>query len=63
MSQINWAAASDTFPRFVKLLDLPGYRRHVLLGITVSVGGLTESLVSSIFLTFCVVVFIVNYQK
>ena len=49
MSQINWAAASDTFPRFVKLLDLPGYRRHVLLGITVSVGGLTESLVSSFF--------------
>ncbi|KAL4240380.1 hypothetical protein ACF0H5_001170 [Mactra antiquata] len=42
---INWAAPGDTFPRFTKLLDCDKYRYSVLLGLTVSVGGLTESLV------------------
>lgn len=42
---INWAAPGDTFPRFTQLLQCEGYRYSVLLGLTVSVGGLTESLV------------------
>ena len=45
VSEINWAAPSDTFPRFTQLLRLDQYMYSVLLGLTVSVGGLTESLV------------------
>ena len=44
---MNWAAPSDTFPRFTQLLRLDQYMYSVLLGLTVSVGGLTESLVRS----------------
>ncbi|XP_060071725.1 tubulin-specific chaperone D-like [Ylistrum balloti] len=43
--KLNWAAPSDTFPLFTKLLKCSTYRYSVLLGLTVSVGGLTESLV------------------
>ena len=43
---INWGAPSDTFCLFTQLLALDTYLYHVLLGLTVSVGGLTESLVS-----------------
>ena len=43
---MNWSAPSECFPRITKLLGLPSYRDPVLLGLTVSVGGLTESLVS-----------------
>ncbi|XP_013417607.2 tubulin-specific chaperone D-like [Lingula anatina] len=42
---LNWAVPSDTFPRLTKLLSVPVYCYSVLLGMTVSVGGLTESLV------------------
>nr|XP_022315849.1 tubulin-specific chaperone D-like [Crassostrea virginica] len=42
---INWGAPSDTFCLFTQLLALDTYLYHVLLGLTVSVGGLTESLV------------------
>ncbi|KAL8610270.1 hypothetical protein ACOMHN_062002 [Nucella lapillus] len=42
---INWALPMYTFPCFAKLLAVPTYTRPVLLGMTVSVGGLTESLV------------------
>ena len=45
-SEMNWSAPADCFPRVTKLLSLSSYRRAVLLGLTVSVGGLTESLVS-----------------
>ena len=45
---INWGAPSDTFCLFTQLLALDTYLYHVLLGLTVSVGGLTESLVSII---------------
>ncbi|XP_046352911.2 tubulin-specific chaperone D-like [Haliotis rufescens] len=44
-SFVNWASPFETFPRFVQLLDQPKYRYSVLLGMAVSVGGLTESLV------------------
>ena len=45
MELINWAAAAETFPKFTKLFDLPTYSYNVLLGLVISVGGLTESLV------------------
>lgn len=44
---LNWALPSDTFPRFAELLSVSTYTHFVLLGMTVSVGGLTESLVST----------------
>ena len=43
---MNWAVPASTFPKFVELLSLPSYNYNMLLGLTVSVGGLTESLVS-----------------
>ena len=46
-AELNWAAPSDTFRRFTSLLKQPVYTYNVLLGLTVSVGGLTESLVST----------------
>ncbi|XP_022110714.1 tubulin-specific chaperone D-like isoform X2 [Acanthaster planci] len=45
LQELNWSAPSESFPKMTRLLDLPVYRHHVLLGLTVSVGGLTESLV------------------
>lgn len=43
----NWTAPGDTFPPMGKLLDIDNYRYRTMLGLCVSVGGLTESLVSS----------------
>ena len=48
--KINFASPSATFPRFSQLLDVEEYRYNILLGFTVSVGGLTESLVSVVLL-------------
>ncbi|EHB09375.1 Tubulin-specific chaperone D [Heterocephalus glaber] len=45
MTSVNWNAPSQAFPRITQLLGLPTYRYHVLLGLAVSVGGLTESTV------------------
>ena len=42
----NWASPGDTFHLFVKVLKFPVYTHNLLLGFVVSVGGLTESLVS-----------------
>lgn len=42
---LNWTAASDTFPLFTQLLDLTEFSYSIMLGLIVSVGGLTESLV------------------
>ncbi len=41
----QWKVESETFPVFVSLLDLDAYRDRVILGLVVSVGGLTERLV------------------
>ncbi|BFZ03564.1 hypothetical protein BsWGS_06603 [Bradybaena similaris] len=41
----NFSAESDTYPLFSKLLALPEYSYSVLLGLVVSVGGITESIV------------------
>lgn len=46
MASVNWNAPAQAFPRITQLLGLPTYRYHVLLGLAVSVGGLTESTVS-----------------
>ncbi|KAL2101636.1 hypothetical protein ACEWY4_003397 [Coilia grayii] len=42
-SSLNWNAPSQAFPHITQLLRLPSYEYHTLLGLTVSVGGLTES--------------------
>jgi len=41
----NWTAASDTYVMFSKLMALPDYTYSLLLGLVISVGGLTESVV------------------
>jgi len=41
----QWKVESETFPLFCGLLCLPEYRHRVILGLVVSVGGLTERLV------------------
>ncbi|KAK7799827.1 hypothetical protein U0070_006809 [Myodes glareolus] len=45
MASVNWNAPSQAFPLITQLLELPTYRYHVLLGLAVSVGGLTASTV------------------
>ncbi|KAL4659227.1 tubulin-specific chaperone D [Arapaima gigas] len=42
---LNWKAPSEAFPHITQLLRLPQYQYHTLLGLTVSVGGLTASTV------------------
>jgi len=44
---INWTVEAETFPRFVKLLHLPEYTERIILGLVVSIGGLTERLVKN----------------
>lgn len=44
-NSLNWNAASQAFPHITQLLRLPQYQYHTLLGLCVSVGGLTESTV------------------
>ncbi|KAK2172898.1 hypothetical protein NP493_921g01087 [Ridgeia piscesae] len=45
LDSVIWIAPLSTFPLFTQLLALSTYSYSVLLGLTVSVGGLTESLV------------------
>nr|XP_014348904.1 PREDICTED: tubulin-specific chaperone D [Latimeria chalumnae] len=45
VAALIWKAPSHAFPRITQLLGLPTYQYHVLLGLSVSVGGLTESTV------------------
>ncbi|XP_045447141.1 tubulin-specific chaperone D [Melitaea cinxia] len=42
---VLWLFPGHTMPRFVQLLAFPAYRYHVLRGLVVSAGELTESLV------------------
>lgn len=42
---VLWLFADHTFPLFCELLALPDYSKRVLLGLTASIGQLTESLV------------------
>uniref|UniRef100_A0A672IWB8 Tubulin-specific chaperone D n=1 Tax=Salarias fasciatus TaxID=181472 RepID=A0A672IWB8_SALFA len=43
---LNWTAPSQAYPHIAQLLGLPEYQYHTLLGLTVSVGGVTESTVT-----------------
>jgi len=45
LDEINWAAPAVAFPKITKLLHLQTYRKALLLGLAVSAGGITESLV------------------
>lgn len=52
---VLWLFADHTFPLFCSLLDLPDYSPYLLLGLSASIGQLTESLIkysSSAFLQF-----------
>ncbi|KAM9392345.1 tubulin-specific chaperone D isoform 2-T2 [Pholidichthys leucotaenia] len=51
-TDLNWKAPSQAFKYITQLLGLPEYQCHTLLGLTVSVGGITESTVhfSSLYL-------------
>uniref|UniRef100_A0A8C5E9M2 Tubulin-specific chaperone D n=1 Tax=Gouania willdenowi TaxID=441366 RepID=A0A8C5E9M2_GOUWI len=42
---LDWKAPSHAFQYITQLLGLPEYQYHTLLGLTVSVGGITESTV------------------
>lgn len=42
---LNWKAPSQSFQYITQLLGLTHYQYHTLLGLTVSVGGITESTV------------------
>ncbi|XP_063705548.1 tubulin-specific chaperone D [Culicoides brevitarsis] len=44
-SQVLWLFADHTCPLFCAMLDFPEYSRHLILGLTASMGQLTESLV------------------
>ena len=46
MSDLNWTVPQVSFPLTVPLLGLASYTYSCLLGLVVSVGGLTESTVS-----------------
>ncbi|XP_068193131.1 tubulin-specific chaperone D [Antennarius striatus] len=45
ITSLNWRAASQAFQYITQLLRLPQYRYHTLLGLTVSMGGISESTV------------------
>jgi len=60
LAEVNWSVPAVTFPMLTRMLALPAYTYNILLGLTVSAGGLTESLVSdgppSAFLSLCIFV-------
>ncbi|XP_076000316.1 tubulin-specific chaperone D [Genypterus blacodes] len=43
VTSLNWKAPSQAFPYITQLLSLPQYQHHTLLGLTSSVGGISES--------------------
>ncbi|KAM6904829.1 LOW QUALITY PROTEIN: tubulin-specific chaperone D [Xenentodon cancila] len=45
ITTLNWNAPSQAFKYIAQLLGLPEYQYHTLLGLSVSVGGITESTV------------------
>ena len=47
IKDLDWKVAQYTFPLTVPLVSMETYAYHTLLGLAVSVGGLTESTVSS----------------
>lgn len=55
--EIVWSSAHQTFPKFVQLLDLREFRFRLILGLVVSVGGLTEKTVRLSVIYFVGIVF------
>ena len=47
IKDLDWKVAQYTFPLTVPLVSMETYAYHTLLGLAVSVGGLTESTVRS----------------
>lgn len=45
VNTILWLFADHTFPMFCSLLEYPEYSRRILLGLSASIGQLTESLI------------------
>ncbi|KAF8568233.1 hypothetical protein P879_06114, partial [Paragonimus westermani] len=43
--KLIWRSARQIFPNFIQLLQFPEFRFRIILGLTVSVGGLTEDTV------------------
>ncbi|CAM9179699.1 unnamed protein product [Scytosiphon promiscuus] len=43
---VNWASPGETFPIVVGLLAVPEYHNSIVAGLVVSVGGLSESVVT-----------------
>ncbi|KAF5398810.1 hypothetical protein PHET_08212, partial [Paragonimus heterotremus] len=43
--KLVWRSARQVFPNFIRLLEFPDFRFRIILGLTVSVGGLTEDTV------------------
>lgn len=50
---VLWLFAEHTMPLFIKLLEWDVYRYSIILGLTVSAGDMTESLVKKYNLYFC----------
>lgn len=46
-ANMEWLKVEDVFRCFIKLLSFSSYQYHVMLGLIMSVGGLTEQLVSN----------------
>ena len=44
---VNWSMAHDTFPRVVKMMNVPELLEGVAAGLVISVGGLTENVVKA----------------
>ncbi|KAI8998338.1 tubulin folding cofactor D C terminal-domain-containing protein [Gaertneriomyces semiglobifer] len=44
-SHLNWHNAGEVYCAMIKVLDIAAYRESLMLGLVVSVGGLSESLV------------------
>ncbi|VVD01854.1 unnamed protein product [Leptidea sinapis] len=45
LNVVHWLFPGHTMPRFVQLLKYPAYRYHIVKGLIMSAGDLTESLV------------------
>ena len=58
---LNWSAPTEGFKAIIKLLHLKEYQYPILLGITISAGGLTESLVRAS--SDCLLEFLSVYQE
>lgn len=44
--EVQWLVEAETFPRFVQMISMPEYTYNLILGFVLSVGGLSETLVS-----------------